>query len=151
MKPIQIILFDQVVKINSIKLDRYKNNALAVSLMMVWPEDDYESPTRLSVNFAHGQDMESDQLPDGRFFAKSYSEMGMIYAAVLKAGLIEVVGPMVQSEHVKCPVCQLTKLGESMVVGPMPAMICENCCQPLEEENLFVCNKCGQEEIDTPK
>ena len=154
MKPIQTTVFNQTVSINSVKLDRYNNGALAVSLMMTYSDDEdgFESPTRLSVNFADNQALKSEDLPEGQFIAKDYSEMEDIFAAVLEAGIVKIVGPRVVSGYISCPICELTELGKSMIVGPMPAEICDNCCQPMEDENLFVCNKCGHEheKLDTP-
>ena len=91
-----------------LKLDTYRSNgALAVAALMEYDDGERENVV-VSVNLAHGQSTESDQLLGGEFAVKNYSEGTAVYNALLVAGWIIPTGKTIETGHVNVPVCRLS-------------------------------------------
>ncbi len=63
----------------------------------------------------------SKELPDGVFYAKSYSELKDMFTQFISNGVIEIATdiPAKETGYVKVPACRLTALGKTMLRDPL--------------------------------
>lgn len=89
-----------------IEIAKYENGALAVQLIL---EESDEPLCVLSVNMAHGQDHESEDLPRNCFYVKAWSENREIVRAAISSGWFKKRGdiPISHSGYVQAEAWEL--------------------------------------------
>lgn len=104
---VKLTLFDQEVEIRSLRRSIYADGNLAVLANIVWP-DGMSEQEPISVNMAHGQPLQSKDLPEGEFFANTNEPRTTFVAALLAAGWIEQTGSQAPSGYLVYPAVRLT-------------------------------------------
>lgn len=94
--------------VNKLILTNYADGNTAVLADVVYHDEDGETPEQpaISVNLAHGQQLQSKDLNQGEFFADT-NDKEPIINALIACGWIEKTGVESPSGYVNFPVCHI--------------------------------------------